>query len=127
MKCAGIEANKIAAKEAGTPRTYFRPSYTISSEYADNVGRWIQDAPSKKASPKTLFFSAKDSQGWSNLGFSSSDMSKAGEYAQFCKANFNNHPSAPNEYMSAETAGPELSITITAGDLGIFAVSPGQW
>ena len=127
MKCAGVETNKIAAKEPSTPSTYLRPSYSISSQYADNVGRWIQDAPSKKESPKTISFTAKDGQLWSNLGFSSPDMSRANEYAQFCKANFNNAHGMPNEYMSAETAGSELSITITATDLGIFAVTPGQW
>ncbi|KAI9685687.1 MAG: hypothetical protein M1822_004247 [Bathelium mastoideum] len=130
MTCSPASANQVQVAQAGTAgASYLQPAYLVDSSYSANVDNWISTYAQNKNNPITLNFSASQasSQTWEELGFSSSSVSVTGSYCFFFSATFTENNTTVTKNITAEQAGSDLQITLTATGLGTYKVNPGKW
>ncbi|KAI8269951.1 hypothetical protein K4K58_012854 [Colletotrichum sp. SAR11_239] len=130
MTCSPASADQISSGQAGTPGApYERPAYTISAQYSQLVQSWIGTYAQNSKNPKTITFKASDakSSSWKDLGYSNTNVQVTGSYCIFFSATYTENNTIVTKNVTAEEAGSELEVTITATDFQIFPISPGNW
>ncbi|USW55588.1 hypothetical protein Slin15195_G089070 [Septoria linicola] len=106
----------------------FRPTYSISSTYADTVENWIGQAGSQDHVDASITYdlaSAKSSK-WSDVGISEWSAGANAGYG-FFQARFTVNGKEVVEQISASQAGSELSVKVSATGIASFEVKPGAW
>jgi hypothetical protein len=130
MSCSPATADQISNGQAGTPGAAFeRPAYKIDPQYSQSVDGWIKTFSQNSKNPKKITFTASDaeSSSWEELGYSESNVQVTGSYCIFFSATYTENNKTVTKHMTAEEAGSELEVTITATDVGTFSLSPGNW
>ncbi|KXH34358.1 hypothetical protein CSIM01_00269 [Colletotrichum simmondsii] len=130
MTCSPASADQIASGQAGTPGAPFeRPAYTIPAQYSQLVQSWINTYAQNSKNPKTITFKASDaaSSSWKDLGYSNTNVQVTGSYCIFFSATFTENNTIMTKNVTAEEAGAELEVTITATDFQSFPIAPGKW
>jgi hypothetical protein len=109
--------------------SFVSPFYSIASAYSANVDNWIATYPQNKKSPTKFSFNASQasSTNWENLGFSQSSVEVTGSYAIFFSATYRENNQEVTKHITAEQAGSDLEITLTATGVGSYGVQPGNW
>ncbi|KAI8302262.1 hypothetical protein K4K59_000600 [Colletotrichum sp. SAR11_240] len=130
MTCSSASADQISSGQAGNPGAPFeRPAYTISAQYPQLVDGWINTYPQNSKNPTKITFKASDakSSSWKDLGYSNTDVQVTGSYCIFFSATYTENNTIVTKNFTAEEAGSELEVTITATDFQIFPITPGNW
>ncbi|CAG7565813.1 unnamed protein product [Fusarium equiseti] len=130
MSCSSASADQIAAGQSGTPDASFqRPAYQIDAQYAQTVDNWIGTFAQNKGSPTKITFRASDASNtsWKELGYSNTNVQVTGSYCIFFSATFTENNTTVTKNVSAEEAGSDLEVSITATGLGTFQIQPGKW
>ncbi|OBS29442.1 hypothetical protein FPOA_03378 [Fusarium poae] len=130
MSCSNASADQIASGQAGTPGAPFeRPSYNLNGQYSQTVDGWINTFSQNSKNPKKITFTAKDAQSssWADLGYSNTNVQVTGSYCIFFSATFVENNQTVTKNVTAEEAGAELEVTLTATDFQTFTINPGNW
>ncbi|EWG44669.1 hypothetical protein FVEG_05674 [Fusarium verticillioides 7600] len=130
MTCSPASADQIAAGQAGTPGAAFeRPAYTINAQYPQLVDSWIGTYAQNSKNPKKITFKASDSKSssWKDLGYSNTNVQVTGSYCIFFSATYTENNTIVTKNVTAEEAGADLEVTITATDVQTFTINPGTW
>lgn len=130
MTCSSASADQVSSGQAGTPGAPFeRPAYTINAQYSQLVDSWIGTYPQNSKNPKKITFKASDakSSSWENLGYSNTNVQVTGSYCIFFSATYTENNTIVTKDVTAEEAGSELEVTITATDVQTFTITPGNW
>lgn len=130
MNVSACPANQVGAKTTGTPlATFVNPLYSIDATYSANVDNWIATYPQNLKSPIKFSFNASQasSTDWGSLGFSQDSVEVKGSYAIFFTATYYENNQEVTKHMTAEEAGSDLEITLTATGFGSYKVQPGNW
>jgi hypothetical protein len=130
MNVSAAPADQVGATGTGTPLAPFvDPFYSIDSAYYPNVDNWIATYPQNKKSPTTFSFNGRQasSTNWESLGFSQSSVKVTGSYAIFFTATYRENNQEVTKHITAEEAGSDLEITLTATGIGSYRVQPGNW
>ncbi|CAI0650207.1 unnamed protein product [Colletotrichum noveboracense] len=130
MTCSPASADEISSGQAGTPSaTFERPAYTIDAQYSQSVDGWIDTYDENSEYPTEITFKASDavSSSWEELGHSDTNVQVTGSYCNFFSATYNENNTIVTKTVTAEEAGSELEVTITATDFQTFSITPGNW
>lgn len=125
MTCSSSVADQIASGSGGS---FLRPAYNIESTYAPTVDDWVSSFAQNKGNPTEITFNASDASdsSWDELGYDD-DVEVTGSYCTLFSATFDEDGETVTKTVSAEEAGDDLEITVTATSLGTFQIQPGQW
>lgn len=130
MTCSSAATDQKTSGQAGTPPgSYQRPAYTIAAQYPQTVDSWIQTFPQDSKKPTTITFKASDasSSSWQELGYSNDTVQVTGSYSIFFSATYTENGATVTKNVTAEEAGADLEVTITATHAQSFAITPGSW
>lgn len=129
MSCSSATADQIAGQAPNPPAPFERPTYTIDDQYPQLVDSWIKAFPQTSKNPNTITFKASDasSSSWSDLGYSNTDVQVTGSHCIFFSATYTENNATITKHVTAEEAGSDLEVTITATDAQTMTVSPGNW
>ncbi|EXF84414.1 hypothetical protein CFIO01_02729 [Colletotrichum fioriniae PJ7] len=123
-------ADQISSGQAGTPDAPLeRPAYTIPAQYPQVVDGWINTFTQNSKTPTTITFKASDasSSSWQDLGHSNDTVRVTAPYCIFFSATYTENNVTVTKNVTAEEAGAELEVTITATGFQSFPITPGNW
>lgn len=103
-----------------------KPKYNVASSLKDSVDNWNSIAV---AGGPSVSFGVADSRSvdWQSLGLSDINTDFQFSSGGFFKVRYTVGSLLKEEHLTAQEAGSELKITITAAEVGTFAISPGDW
>ncbi|KAF5564748.1 hypothetical protein FPHYL_4605 [Fusarium phyllophilum] len=102
-----------------------RPTYTIESSYRDTVGNWIRDAGGENKLNLTFNINDAKSENWDKFGFANVNANPG--FTCFFKASYTQDHQMKEDFITAQKAGSELSVQLSAAEAGVFTVKPGDW
>lgn len=103
-----------------------RPKYNLASSLKDSVDNWNSAAEAGRSS---VSFGIADSRSadWQSLGLSELNASSQFNSCDLFRVQYNVGGQLKEERLTAQEAGSDLKMTITAADFGTFSISPGDW
>lgn len=107
------------------PRS-LKPKYNVASSLKDSVDNW-NNAVATGGSSVSFGVADSHSVDWPSLGLSELNASSQFNSCDLFRVQYTVGGQLKEERLTAQEAGSDLKITITAADFGAFAISPGDW
>ncbi|KAF5661258.1 hypothetical protein FCIRC_11900 [Fusarium circinatum] len=104
---------------------FLRPTYTIENSYSDTASNWIRDAGGENKLSLTFNINDAKSENWDKFGFANVNANSG--FTCFFKASYTQDHQMKEELITAQEAGSELSVQLSAAEAGVFTVKPGDW
>ncbi|KAI1049698.1 hypothetical protein LB505_011865 [Fusarium chuoi] len=104
---------------------FSRPTYTIENSYTETVGNWIRDAGGENKLNLTFNINDAKSENWDKFGFV--NVNANSPFAYFFKASYTQDHQIKEDFITAQEAGSEISVQLSAAEASVFTVKPGEW
>ncbi|KAG5758281.1 hypothetical protein H9Q72_013586 [Fusarium xylarioides] len=101
------------------------PTYTIESSYRDAVSNWIRDAGGENKLNLTFNINDAKSENWDKFGFANVNANTG--FTCFFKASYTQDHQMKEDFITAQEAGSELSVQLSAAEAGVFTIKPSDW